>query len=104
MEGPAQRTAAHRPQAQDAGRFPGCLWWGTCLTVPCNSDAPATESTLNCPPRVFFPLLFCCESSKASSPEGPRSVLSAPRGLPLSHLCPSNTGITWSWCSHLIED
>lgn len=45
----------HRPQAQDTGRFPGCLWWGTCLTVPCNSDAPATESTLNCPPRGVFP-------------------------------------------------
>lgn len=54
MEGPAQRDSRpHRPQAQDIGQIPWLPLVGHGLTVPCNSDAPATESTLNCPPRCF---------------------------------------------------
>lgn len=108
-EGPAQRDrspAARRPRT--LGQI---LWLPLVGHVPesalqfrCTSE---TENVSNpSSPRGVFPKHCCSAAHPAKLPHlrGPRSVLSAPWGLLLSHLCPSNTAVTWSWCSHLIED
>ena len=102
---PPRGTGAPPPTGPGHGQIPWLPLVGhvpdSALQRRCTSDREHVELPAS---RCFS---HCCSAaSPARLPHlrGPRSVLSAPRGLPLSHLCPSNTGITWSWCSHLFSE